>query len=322
MKKTILNYLTCFLALFLFAATASIGQDKGVLILAHGGSEEWNQNIIEAAEPLSEDYRVEVAFGMANYVSMSKGITKLEKQGVSEIAVIPLFVSSYSLIIRQTEYLLGKRDTLNRLMPVMHHVQEFKEMMGIQKEPKHSGHSSGGHQFYMPEHLPQIPVKAAITITSALDDHPVVAKILHQRIQALSESPAKETILLVAHGPTNESDNKKWVLTMESLARKIRDLQKETGTAYKQIFSLTVRDDANDAIYNQAKAQLRTLVRQAGRNGRVIVIPLFLSSGGREQAVAERLKGLDFAWSGRTLLPDPLITDFLWQSADKAFIGN
>ncbi|MDZ7695087.1 MAG: hypothetical protein U5K69_28880 [Balneolaceae bacterium] len=48
------------------------------------------------------------------------------------------------------------------------------------------------------------------------------------------------------------------------------------------------------------------------------MVPLFLSSGGREQAIAERLGGLDFKWSGKTLLPDPLITDFLRQSAEKA----
>lgn len=39
--------------------------------------------------------------------------------------------------------------------------------------------------------------------------------------------------------------------------------------------------------------------------------------GGREQAVADRLEGLDFKWSGKTLLPDPLITDFIRQSVEN-----
>lgn len=30
------------------------------------------------------------------------------------------------------------------------------------------------------------------------------------------------------------------------------------------------------------------------------------------------LKGLDFKWSGETLLPDSLIRNFLWQSAQQA----
>src|SRR5699024_4812744 len=259
-------------------------------------------------------------FGMANYVTMHNGIEELEKQGVSKIAVVQLFVSSYSPIIRQNRYLLGKRDSLpKRMMPLMHHVDEYKQMMGIQEDSsQHSSGSSSEHRFYTPENLQPIPTEAKITIAPALDDHPVVAKILQKRIQALSTDPASETVLLVAHGPNAEDDNKKWINTMESLTQKIQSVQQKEGNPYKQIFALTVRDDAPDAVFNQAKAHLRTLVRQAGQNGDVIVVPLFLSSGGREQAVAKRLEDLDFKWSGQTLLPDSLITDFIRQSAEKA----
>jgi sirohydrochlorin ferrochelatase len=297
-----------------------MAQDKGALILAHGGSEEWNQAVIEAAQPLKKEYNVETAFGMANYVTMHHGIKALEEQGVSEIAVVPLFISSYSPIIRQNRYLLGKRDSLpERMMPLMHHIDEYKEMMGIKEdESASSGHNSGRHRFYMPKNLQPIPTEAEIGLASPLDDHPVVARILQKRIQKLSSNPSDETVVLAAHGPNAGSDNKKWIATMESLAQKIQGIQKKKGEAYKQIFSLTVRDDASDAVSNQAKANFRTLVRQSGQNGEVIVVPLFLSSGGREQAVAERLEGLNFKWSGKTLLPDPLITDFLWQSAEQA----
>lgn len=319
MKKSILSYISCFLLLFLISFSVQ-AQDKGVIVLAHGGSEKWDQAIIEAAEPLKEKYEVEVAFGMANYVSMYNAVKTLEEQGIAEIAVVQLFISSYSPIIRQNEYLLGKRDSLaDGPMPIMHHVEKYKKMMGIDTEANtHSAHSSG-HRFFIPKNLQPIPTDADITITGPLDDHPVVADILHRRIMELSTDPSNETILLVAHGPNREEDNKKWINTMESLTKKIQQLQQQEGVPYKQIFSLTVRDDAPDAIFNQAKAHLRTLVRQAGQNGDVIVIPLYLSSGGREQAVAERLEGLEYKWSGKTLLPDPAISDFLLQSALKAF---
>ena len=313
-------FFSLFIVLSLFAfcqPSTVVAQDQGVLILAHGGSEEWNQAVIESAQPLKETYHVEFAFGMANYVTMHHGIKALEKKGVSEIAVIPLFISSYSPIIRQNRYLLGKRDSLpERPMPLMHHIEEYKEMMGIEEEA--SKESSGRHRFYMPKDLQPIPTETNIALASPLDDHPVVAQILQKRIQQLSSNPANETVLLVAHGPNAEDDNQKWIETMESLAQKIQSNQQEQGHPYKQIFSLTVRDDASDAVFNQAKANLRMLVRQAGQSGDVIVVPLFLSSGGREQAVAKRLKGLDFKWSGQTLLPDPLITDFLRQSAEQA----
>lgn len=309
-----------FLTLLLFFQISAVSsQDTGVLVLAHGGSEEWNEAVIEASEPLKKDHEVEVAFGMANYVTMHNGIKKLEEQDVSRIAVVQLFISSYSPIIRQNRYLLGKRDSLpERPMPLMHHIDEYKEMHGIEDESSDDS-SKGRHRFYMPENLQPIPTEAEIALASPLDDHPVVAKILQKRIQYLSSNPTNETVLLVAHGPNAEDDNKKWIETMESLSQKIQSLQKEQGSPYKQIFATTVRDDASDEIFNQAKANLRALVRQSSQFGDVIVVPLFLSSGGREQAVADRLEGLDFKWSGKTLLPDSLITDFLRQSVNEAF---
>jgi sirohydrochlorin ferrochelatase len=290
-------------------------QSTGVLILAHGGSEEWNQAVVEAAKPLKEDHHVEIAFGMANAVTMQNGIKSLEDNDVSEIVVVPLFISSHSPIISQTEYLLGLRNELaDDPMPLMHHVDEYLEMVG--KETPDSSRMRHGMLF--PENLQPLSVDTKVIITQALDDHDVVAQILYDRISELSENPADETVLLVAHGPNQENDNEKWIENMESLSRKIQKTQKKNGDGFKQIFAFTVRDDAPNPIFNQAKQQLRALVRQADQFGDVIVVPLFLSSGGREDAVAERLSGLDFKWNGKTLLPDPKISNFLVNSVEKA----
>lgn len=300
---------------FIFAFLSAQAQDTGVLIMAHGGSEEWNRQVKEAAKPLEDRYNVEFAWGMANAVTLQKAITRLEKEGASKIVAIPLFISSYSPIIRQTEYLFGMRDSLaDRPMPLMHHTEEYVEMTGAEVDS-----SDYMHGMLMPPNLQPLNINAEITMTKPLDDHEVVAQILLQRIGKLSQNPANETVLLAAHGPNSQSDNEKWVATMESLIGKIRELQESRNEpAFKQIFGVTVRDDASEAVFNQAKAQLRMLVRQSGMTGEVIVVPLFLSSGGREQAVAERLKGLDFRWSGETLLPHPLLTDFLESSIKDA----
>ena len=300
--------------ILIFGTLSMHAQDTGVLIMAHGGSEEWNQHVKDAADPLEEDYPVEFAWGMANYVTLQKSINRLEEQGVTEIITVPLFISSYSPIIRQNAYLFGLRDSLaDRAMPLMHHTEEYVEMTGAEVDS-----SDYMHNMLMPPNLQPLEIEAEITMTSALDDHDVVAQILRDRILALSDNPSNETVLLAAHGPGQESDNIKWIENMESLSRKVQQLQKKQGEAFKQIFALTVRDDAEDRIFNQAKQHLRAMVRQANQFGDVIVVPLFLSSGGREQAIAERLEGLDFKWSGQTLLPDDKISDFLVNSVEKA----
>jgi sirohydrochlorin ferrochelatase len=297
-------------------------KNTGFLILAYGGGSTWNKTLQEAIEPIKKFYNVEIAFGMANYISLYKGIQALENKKVNKIVVVQLFISSHSPLIQQNEFLLGKRPDLpSGPMPMMQHIAEYKSLMGIVDEDSLSQSSGGeeGHQhMYMPKNLKPIPHHAEIILTPALDDHPIVAQILHERIQELSSSPENETILLVAHGPISEDFNRKWIETMESLGHQIQHKQQTVGSPYKQIFCLTVRDDAPKPVYEQATSHLRAMVRQANEFGKVIVIPLFLSPGGREKTIAQRLKELDFEWNAKTLLPDPRLADYLKETIQKA----
>ena len=250
----------------------------------------------------------------------------MEAQGVTTIVVVPLFISSYSPIIRQNEYLLGLRDTLaDPPMLMMHHGNESMKMNeGRSHRPAHHSSMKKERQSHSIKksrntvELKPLNFSSRIILTKPLDDHPLVAEILHERILELSTNPANETILIVAHGPNDEEDNKNWIEKINSLADQIRNLQSKKGRSFKQIFGLTVRDDANPAIYEQAKEHLRTLVYQADKDGEVIVIPLLLSQGGVEERYIKRLEGLNYKWSGKTLLPHPNITKFIQASVEEA----
>jgi len=314
------------LVLALIASSAFAQSSKvGVMVLAHGGSQEWNQMITDALPAISAKYPTEIAFGMALPRTMQQAIDKLESKGVDRIVVVPLFISSHSFIIRQSEYLLGIRDVLADPPLVMDHSMEPAA------NPHAQGHGNGGHSIghasaghgdhQMPPHqkeLAQLKTKSKIIFTRPLDDHPIVADIIHSRIKELSKNPANEMVILVGHGPNPEDDNMKWVADMESVADQVRALQKKSGAVSKMILALTVRDDADPAVYNQAKENLRNLVNQGSKQGTVIVVPLFLSRGGAEQKVVTRLEGLTYTWNGKTLLPDSRITDFISQSVAGA----
>lgn len=166
--------------------------------------------------------------------------------------------------------------------------------------------------------MQQLNFKSEIIMTRALDDNPAVADMLLDRIKELSTNPAMETVIIVGHGPNPEDDNRNWVVAMESLASQIIEKQQKAGNPSKQIFSVTVRDDADKAIYEQAKENLRGIVRQAGKQGDVIVVPLLLSKGGIEQGIVKRLEGLTYKWSSRTLLPDPKFDQFITSSVSNA----
>lgn len=306
------------LIIFISGNFAAQAQKVGVMVMAHGGSQKWNNLVIDAAAPLSKKYPVSYAWGMGDPKTLQKAIDELEAAGVTKIIAIPLFISSHSPVIRQTEFLLGLRDKLaDPPMPSMDHSGAGHQMTGA------SGHNMNnmmhhGHDAAHSEELKPLKIKAQLIVTPALDDNIVVANILRDRIAELSTNSSTETVILVAHGPNDEEDNKKWIDNMESLSAKIEKIQESKGKNFKQIFAVTVRDDADKNIFNQAKEQLRAVVRQAGKFGNVIVVPVFLSSGGREHAVAERLEGLNYKWNGKALLPDSRLTGFLNTSVNEA----
>ena len=301
------------LVIFSFLSIISIAQkpnNVGVLLLAHGGTKEWNKMVENAAEAVSKEYTTEVAFGMANPYTMQTAISSLEERGVKKIIVVQLFISSYSFIPRQNEYLLGLREKMTQPPILMQHGQNSGGHISeqhIMKDPWANPSSS----------FPRIEHNSEIVLTEPLNDHDLVAEILLENANELSRSKETEVLILVGHGPINEDDNTNWVKTMESLSKKIHNMSGK-AKSFKMIFSLTVRDDAEEQIYEQAKENLRQVVRQSSFNNTVIVVPLLLSRGGVEADIVKRLEGLDYEWTGKTLLPNVKISEFIVSSVAKA----
>lgn len=303
MKPLKLNSLTLLFSLLFFplisctSSSQETSKNTGVLVLAHGSRDTtWNQTIFDVVDPIRSEYPVEVAFGMANPYTMQAGIDSLESQGVDRIVVVPLFVSSYSPIIRQNEFLLGFRDTLaDKPMMMMH------GMPGASHVNMHKKDS-----------LTHLDIQAEVLLTNPLDSHPLVADILMDRINAVSMTPGEETILLVAHGPVSDEDNNNWLKAIDHLADQINTKQAEADKPpFFKIVAHTVRDDADKEVYNQAKQEFRQLVLDADEHGEAIVIPLLLSKGGVESRYLNRLEGLNYTWGGETLLPHDNITEFI-----------
>ncbi len=293
-----------------FLTFSQKNESIGVLILAHGGSEEWNMLVKQAIDPIKYDYYTEIAFGMANPYTMQKAISKLEDLGVKKIVVVQLFISSFSFIPRQNEYLLGLRESMSQPPIVMSH--------GVHSTMDHSNHRVKEDPWKHPsESFPMLSFSSEIILTDPLNDHTLVAEILLENANKISIDKSKEILLLVGHGPMKEEDNTQWVLRMESLASRIQS-SLPNKERFKMVYSITVRDDADVEIYNQAKEQLRMLVRQSSVNNRVLVVPLLLSTGGIEQGIIDRIEGLDYSLSKQALLPNPKINEFILVSVSEA----
>lgn len=268
--------------------------DSGILLLAHGGSAEWNARVKELATTVNATRPTEVAFGMASRSTMQEGIDRLVARGVTEIVAVPLFISSWSSVITSSEYLLGVRAEAPAALAIYAKMNHGPTTGSSAPAAGHEGHTAAADG--------TTPVRATVPIrvTSALNDHPIVADILTSRARNISRAPSSESLIIVAHGPNEEAENNRWLADMRTLAARVGQTER-----YASIDYLTLRDDAPKPVRDGATAQLRDLVQRAiGAGRRVLIVPLLISFGGIEKGLRERLTGLDYTLAPAALMPD------------------
>jgi hypothetical protein len=144
----------------------------------------------------------------------------------------------------------------------------------------------------------------------AFNRHPLIGAIVADRAKSISTAPQQEAVIIVAHGPVPEDDNRKWLDDMAVLAGHVRD-----AAPFASVDYMTVRDDAGPAIRDAATKELRSKVeaqRAAGR--RVLIVPHLMSFGGIEQGLRKRLEGLDYTMTTQGLMPDDRIVEWVLAS--------
>lgn len=315
MKKILLGTVVCCLVFAngMWAQSAPAAKidasvaRPGVLLLAHGGSAtEWNEEVRHVADQVDLTIPTEVAFGMATRSTMQAAIDRLKARGVTEIVAVPLFVSSHSSVIDSTAYLLGLR-------------KEKPEDLTMFASMDHGGgmvmdHSNMAHDPAVnAEAEKPVVTSVSVHMAAALDHHPVVAEILKDRAASISQDPAHEVVLLIAHGPVPDDENKLWLNDMGLLAEQIHK-----QTHYADFEYLTLRDDADDPVRKAATEQLREKVEQITKEGRtVLIVPLLLSYGGIEDGLRKRLAGLPYKMPTQALLPDKRIVNWVIDTANS-----
>jgi hypothetical protein len=216
---------------------------------------------------------------------------------------VPLFVSSWSSVITSTEYLLGVRADAPAALAVyakMNHATAATH------------HADGHEQQPATDGTTPVTSRVPIRMTAALNDHPIAAEILASRARSISKDPATEAVVIVAHGPNGDEDNRRWLTDMASLANRLRSAERFHAIEY-----LTLRDDAPAPIRDQASAELRELVLRHSREGRrVLIVPLLISFGGIDKGVRTRLEGLPYAMPPAALMPDDRLATWVLAMAE------
>jgi hypothetical protein len=265
------------------ASTAPAPRDDlGVLVMAHGGSKQWNKEVLAAIEPLKDEHNIEVAFGMADAASLQQGVERLEARGARRIGVVRLFISGESFLER-TEQILG-------LAP------GAPQREATQAE--HDGHE-GGHsmEFWRVESQSSFALSK-----QGLVEAPEMANVLIDRARTLSRDPAHEDVLILAHGPGDDAENERWLAHLEARAAAVRQ-----ALPFRTVRVETLREDWPEKRQD-AEQRIRRYVEQASKTGRAIVIPFRVQGFG---PYAEVLTGLDYLSDSRGLVPDAGVTQWI-----------
>lgn len=282
---------TLFATLLLLSATTSSAQSPnscGLMVMAHGGAEQWNAAVENAVAPVREKIPTSIAFGMANPETMKAAIAELEEQNVDCIAVVRLFMSAHSFL-HQTEYLLGLREDPPPFF-ISHH------------GPQHHHESPTPVEF-----------QGKIVISqTALLDAPEMGEVLAMNALALSDSSGNESVLIIAHGAGDDAVNDEWLLKLDRLSDTVR----ETGL-FRSVAVHSLREDWKEKR-SKSEADIRRFVEEHSEgDGSVIVLPFRLFGFG---PYAEVLDGLSYESNGAGLLPNSNVSTWIERTANELLV--
>lgn len=248
--------------------------------MAHGGSAEWDAQVAAAVEPLRAEAPTALALGMANPETMEAALDTLRDQGISNVAVVRLFISGESFL-PQTEYLLGLSNSPPPFF--IHH-----------------GHAAGSG--------PPTPIDHGLRVAThrgGLVDHTLTGRILLERARALSRNPSRESVLVLGHGVGDEARNDSLLAAMDGAVAQLRAM------GFYGVEVETLREDWPEARKLAVDRIRRYVVTESESGRKVLVLPLRVSGFG---PYAEVLDGLDYV-PGSGLLPHSEVTDWIRATA-------
>ncbi len=256
----------------------------GVLVMAHGGSDQWNATIADGIELLRNHFPVALALGMADSATLSAGLDSLAAVGVGRVALVRLFVSGTSFLDRTSR------------------------LLGLPPKP-----AEGGADIDYDRQRSAIPHDLDIaTHAAGLAASTQASTVLQDRARELSLDAAHESVLVLAHGQHLDEDNQDLLRQMESAAGPLRRL------GFQEVQVATLREDwAGKRTH--AEAGIRRFVStRSGEGDRVLVLPFRLTGFGPYASV---LHGLSYA-AGRGFLPHPEIAEWIRQTANDVITAQ
>lgn len=249
-----------------YLSDADVQGSQAVLLLLHG-FREGDPIFKEQVQGYATIFPTAMAPGMSMMMSdhIQLAIDDLEAAGAQTIVVVPVVSTEYNTMMRQWEYIFG-----------------------LQDEAPYAS-------------VARVSSDAEILFAKPPGDDPVIAEILIDHAMELSEDPKREAVVIAAHGPSFEDDNKKVLAELASLAGIIKE-----DSDFAEVDAITLQDDAPAAIRDANVAKLRAMVKAANDRGlQVIVVTNLIGTRTIQAKLRKDLKGLDYRFNNKGISEHP-----------------
>jgi hypothetical protein len=258
----------------------------GVLVMGHGGKDDWNSGVEDSLDHLRSQYLVEIAFGMADAGSIESGVRKLEAQGVEHVGVVRLFISGESWLQR-TAQILGIES-------------------GAPTKPKER---SAMDHTAMPMGFWKIDSELQFHLSrEGLSEAEEMDEVLISRVRGLSSTPASEVVVIIAHGPADDEENARWIAEISDRTKLVK---REMNVSDVQVF--TLREDWEEKREG-AEELIRGYLKEATAQSLTpIVVPFRVHGFG---PYANVLAGLDYNADHKGLIPHSNVAIWIQNQAE------
>lgn len=255
-------------------------KELGIVIMNHGSSFYSNERIWKAAEPLMRKYKVEFAMSMADPDLIQEAVDRLEERGATRIVLFRVYSLSESFQ-GETEYILGIREN---------HAGAHHDGMGLPLRVRSSAvlHTMGG-----------------------VDDELLAAKALLDQINEVSQDPAKESILLVAHGTLEDEANAR---RLEILRAYARHIQERKVPPFREVRVATWREDWPEKREKEVK-EIKDWIQKVREAGATPIVVGVRTEG--HDPARRFLKGVEFVHVDQTFSHHPNFSLWMERKVDQ-----
>lgn len=267
----------------------------GILVISHGSREvSWVRQVEELVSEATVLFKQYLLGEERSETSMQQHV-----DASKESTSIPIYASYLELVegklIQDGITALEQEGVTHiHVMPLFvsygsSHIDEIKQAFGFEPVSDFIGD------------LEPFDVQAHVDFHEPIVDDPEVIVILQQQLQRLSHNPSHEGVLLLGHGSSYDYFYQLWDKGMKQLMDKL-----SIGVSFAAM-------DYAPLLPEQSKAHLEQM-QALDQVKSVIVLPIFISPGYFTRTlIPSRLSGLDYVYTGETLLPHPEMAKLLYR---------